>query len=164
MAAPHDCVEVEIRYLRCCHPPGCRTEVALGRRGQVDGPTIYVNVCSTELPDLARELSGDETARARALALSARIVQMCGVRLTAVRLIDRAPGLIAAEFEVETPYGVAYVPAQPGEGLAASATLGLPLLAERSLLEAPPSAPAQLSDPVRAFLRSLGLDSRADSS
>ncbi len=124
---------------------------------------MYLEVANAELADLVRELNGEETPRARALALSVRVAQIGGFRVSAACLVDRAPGLVGTEFEIETPYGIAYVAGGPGEILAAAATLGVPLLADRSLLENPPTEPPELSDPVRTFLKSLGLDREVDS-
>jgi hypothetical protein len=167
MSSFPDRVTAEVRGLRAHRCRGRHAEVVVARCGQEEGPIIAVKVGPLELPDLVRELAGEETARCRALALLSSVAEVCGGRLSAACLIEQAPGMLGTTLEIALPFGAVHLPTQPGEALAASVLLGLPLLADRSLFEprpacerpsemdAPPASFGNLSRSLQEFLASL---------
>jgi bifunctional DNase/RNase len=126
-------VELDVREVR---PPSSGTgpAVVVCPRGQRHGPSLAVPIGAAEAHALYHELNAQDTPRSHALLLLGSVIEAVGGRACAARLTADDHDGLGGLLEIELANGRVQVGACPSQALAVAVRLGLPLLADASLL------------------------------
>jgi bifunctional DNase/RNase len=158
-------VELEVRGVWPAHSGAAQAAVVVCRRGDAAREWLTLQISAGDAHALHHELQGEQTPRSQAVCLAAAIAVALGGQVTAARLVSSAPGLVAAELDLETGAGRTTVPATPGQACAAAVCLGTPLYAPADLFPVPETTPAEAvlppsagADPFAQFIATLDLD------
>ncbi len=146
--------ELAVRAVRMPVHDAFPAMVVLGPPGRAHACVLAVRVSASETQVLLDELRGGRAARDRVAAFLGRLAANLGHRLV-LRLVPAARGGVMAEPESEPPIGARRVPIEPGRAIVAAVQLGVPLLAEASLLRE--GEPVELPG-LAAFVEYLELE------
>ncbi|HEY8476281.1 MAG TPA: bifunctional nuclease domain-containing protein [Chloroflexota bacterium] len=157
-------IEVELHGVHSSSGDVAHTVAVIGPRHASESRLLALDIGPGDAHFLWHERRGQETVRSQALCLADRIAAAMGGRVAAAHLVSVGPGLVTAAVVLETPSGRVEVPTEPGQAIAISVRLDVPLFVDAALLGPRPSAPEPIGGPLAAFLDTLDLSGLGDGS